>query len=260
MNTRGFALFLLASVATPSLAANSAPQPVPFVDTIPAAVDKPYPGVIRLKVDATDLDRAIMRVEEQIPVENAGPLVLLMPKWLPGNHSPGGPIDKLAGLVIKANGKTLNWTRDTVDVFAFHVDVPEGVKSLDISFQYLTPNAEDQGRIVMTQEMLNIQWEGVSLYPAGYFTRQIQVSPTVIYPRGWRAATALRKAGGASEGVTYQTVNYEVLVDSPIYAGKYFRSDDLGQGVVLNTVADDPKYLAASQQQIQFHRNLVTQA
>src|ERR1700712_3491775 len=197
MNTRGFALFLLASAATPALAANSAPQPVPFVDTIPAAVDQPYPGTIRLKVDATDLDRAIMRVQETIPVAQAGPLVLLMPKWLPGNHSPRGPIDKLAGLVIRANGKTLTWLRDPVDVFAFHVDVPAGVRALDVSFQYLTPNAEDQGRVVMTQEMLNIQWEGVSLYPAGYFTRQIQVSPTVVYPKGWKAATALRGTSGA---------------------------------------------------------------
>jgi predicted metalloprotease with PDZ domain len=264
MISRAFAIGLLVSVATPALAANSAPQPAPFVDTIPAAVDQPYPGVIKLKVDATDLDRAIMRVEETIPVANAGPLVLMMPKWLPGNHSPRGPIDKLAGLVIKANGKTLTWLRDPVDVFAFHVDVPAGVKALDVSFQFLSPNDGDQGRIVMTQEMMNIQWEAVSLYPAGYFTRQIQISPTVIFPKGFKPATALRKAGGqeskSGDTVTYQTVNYEVLVDSPIYAGKYFRADDLGQGVTLNTIADEPKYLAATTAQIQLHRNLVTQA
>ena len=265
MITRALAIGLLVSVATPALAANSAPQPVPFVDTIPAAVDQPYPGVIKLRVDATDLDRAIMRVEETIPVTGAGPLVLMMPKWLPGNHSPRGPIDKLAGLVIKANDKTLSWLRDPVDVFAFHVDVPAGVNALDVSFQFLSPNAEDQGRIVMTQEMLNIQWEAVSLYPAGYFTRAIQISPTVTFPKGFKPATALRHTGaqggsGSGDTVTYQTVNYEVLVDSPIYAGKFFRADDLGQGVTLNTIADDPKYLAATTAQIQLHRNLVTQA
>jgi predicted metalloprotease with PDZ domain len=260
MISRAMAIGLLVSVATPALAANSAPQPVPFVDTVPAAVDQPYPGVIKLRVDATDLDRAIMRVEETIPVVGAGPVVLMMPKWLPGNHSPRGPIDKLAGLVIKANGKTLTWLRDPVDVFAFHVDVPAGVKALDVSFQFLSPNAEDQGRIVMTQEMMNIQWEAVSLYPAGYFTRQIQISPTVVFPKGFKPASALRKSSGSGDTVTYQTVNYEVLVDSPIYAGKYFRADDLGQGVTLNTIADDPKYLAATTAQIQLHRNLVTQA
>jgi predicted metalloprotease with PDZ domain len=264
MLLRGFALALLVSTAAPALAANSAPQPVPFVDTVPVAVDKPYPGVIRLKVDATDLDRAIMRIEENIPVTGAGPLVLMLPKWLPGNHSPRGQIDKLAGLEIKAGDKVLTWTRDPVDVFAFHVDVPAGVKSIDVSFQFLSPNAEDQGRVVMTQEMLNIQWDAVSLYPAGYFTRQIQVSPTVIYPKGWKAASALRRVSGpksrTGDTVTYETTNYEVLVDSPVLAGKYFRSDDLGQGVTLNTVADDPKYLAASTAHMQLHRNLVTQA
>ncbi|WP_293881957.1 peptidase M61 [Sphingomonas sp.] len=260
MFTRVLAAALLVSTAVPALAANSAPQPVAFVDTIPAAVDQPYPGVIKLKVDATDLDRAIMRVEETIPVAGAGPMVLMMPKWLPGNHSPRGPIDKLAGLVIRAGGKTLTWRRDPVDVFAFHVDVPSGVRALDVSFQFLSPNAEDQGRIVMTHEMLNIQWEAVSLYPAGYFTRQIPIQATVVYPPGFRPATALRKSGGAGDTVTYQATNYEILVDSPVYAGKYFRADDLGQGVTLNTIADDPKYLAATPQQIALHRNLVTQA
>jgi predicted metalloprotease with PDZ domain len=260
MLSRGLPLALLVTIATPAIASNSAPQPAPIIDTIPPPVDKPYPGVIRLNVDATDVDRQIMRVEETIPVTGAGPLVLLSPKWLPGNHSATGPVAKLAGLVMKAGGKILVWKRDPVDVFAFHVDVPEGARSLEVSFQYLTPNAEDQGRIVMTPEMLNVQWEGVSLYPAGYFTRQIQVSPTVTYPNGWKAATALRKVGGSTEATTYETTNYEVLVDSPVYAGKYLRSDDLGQGVTLNTVADDPKFLVASPAQMQLHRNLVTQA
>jgi len=157
---------LVALLASPALAANSAPQPVPIVDTIPAAQDLPYPGTIQLRVDATDLDRAIMSVQETIPVAKPGAMTLLFPKWLPGNHGPRGAIDKLAGLVIKANGKTLSWTRDPVDVFAFHIDVPGGARALDASFQFLSATAEDQGRIVMTQEMENIQWEAVSLYPA----------------------------------------------------------------------------------------------
>ena len=35
-----------------------------------------------------------------MPVQ-PGPLTLLYPKWLPGNHSPTGQIEKVAGLVIK---------------------------------------------------------------------------------------------------------------------------------------------------------------
>ena len=108
---------LLATTAFPAMAqvpaGNSAPvAQAPFVNTIPDAVDTPYPGTIKLVVDATDTDRGIFRVKETIPVAKAGPMALLFPKWLPGAHSPRGEIEKLAGLVIKANGQVLPWTRE----------------------------------------------------------------------------------------------------------------------------------------------------
>ena len=68
------------------LAANSAPQPLPIVNSIAAARDVPYPGTIRLEVDATDTARAIFTVRETIPVVGPGPMTLLFPKWLPGAH------------------------------------------------------------------------------------------------------------------------------------------------------------------------------
>ncbi len=251
---------LFVSVAVPAIAANSAPQPVPIVDTIPAARDVPYPGTMVLKVDATDLDQNIFQVSQTIPVAKAGPMTLLFPAWLPGNHAPRGQIEKVAGLTIKAGGKTLIWKRDPVDVYAFHIDVPAGTRSLDVDFKFLSATAGDQGRIQVTREMLNLQWEAVSLYPAGYFTRQIPVSATVTYPAGWQAATALRPTSTNGSTVTYGTVNYEVLVDSPVFAGKYFRKDDLGQGVMLNTVADSAKELVVSDDVLAKHRELVTQA
>ncbi len=250
---------LLAATASPGLAVNSAPQPMPIVDSIPPARDVAYPGTMTLKVDATDIDRALFRVQQRIPVE-AGPLTLLVPQWLPGNHAPRGQIEKFVGLVVKAGNRTLTWKRDPVDVFAFHVDVPEGVGAIDLSFQFVSATAADQGRVMVTPEMLNLQWEAVSLYPAGYFTRRIPVSATVTYPRGWQAATALRPTATTANTVTYETVSYETLVDSPVFAGKYFRKDDLGQGVTLNTVADTAKELVAAPETIALHRNLVTQA
>ncbi|CAM3191898.1 hypothetical protein SPAN111604_09605 [Sphingomonas antarctica] len=155
----------LVAAAPLALAANSAPVWVQHVDTIPAPQDKPFPGTITLKVDATDLDRRIYTVQERIPVAASGSTTLLMPKWLPGNHSPRGQIEKLAGLVIRANGKIIPWTRDPVDVFAFTVNVPDGVANLDVSFQFLSATDGDQGRIVVTPDMLSLQWEAVSLYP-----------------------------------------------------------------------------------------------
>jgi predicted metalloprotease with PDZ domain len=260
MFSRAAAALLLVATTTPALAANSAPQPVPIVETIPAAKDVPYPGTMALKVNATDLDRGVFTVEQRIPVAGAGRMTLLYPKWLPGNHAPRGQIEKLTGLLIEAGGKTLKWTRDPVDVYAFNVDVPAGTKALDVSFEFTSATAADQGRIVVTQEMMNLQWEAVSLYPAGYFTRQIPVTASVTWPKGWQAATALRPTATSGDTVTYGTVSYDVLQDSPVFAGKYFRKDDLGEGVTLNTVADDPKELVVAEPILQLHRNLVSQA
>src|SRR5678816_2357754 len=94
-------LFALAAMSPSSVHAQTAPP-----------VDTPYaPGTIAIHVDATDLSHRIFRVSEKIPVQ-AGPLTLLYPQWLPGNHSPSGPINKLAGLVITANGQRIARPRD----------------------------------------------------------------------------------------------------------------------------------------------------
>ncbi len=159
------AAMLLASTAgaPAALAGNSRPQPVAIVDTIPAARDTPYPGTITLAIDATDVRRGIFRTREHIPVAAAGPMVLLFPKWLPGNHSPTGQIEKLAGLKISADGKPLAWKRDQVDVYAFHINVPQGARAIDVELQFLSATAENQGRIVATTTMLSLQWNSMSL-------------------------------------------------------------------------------------------------
>ncbi|MEG3163941.1 peptidase M61 [Sphingomonas sp. PB2P19] len=240
-------------------AGNTAPQPVPFVDTIPDAVDTPYPGTLLLDVDATDTQRGIFRVKETIPVAKSGPMALLFPKWLPGAHSPRGEIEKLAGLVIRANGKVVPWTRDPVDVFAFHIDVPAGAKTVVAEFQFVSATKPDQGRVMMTPTMISLEPNLVSLYPAGYFTRQIPIKMTVTYPTGWTAAGAV-PAKVAGSVYSYDTTNYEILVDSPTLAGKYGKVWPLSPKVDLNVFADSMGQLAATPAQIDAHKRLVDQA
>jgi len=228
--------------------------------SIPEARDVAYPGTMTLEVDATDTDQGIFKVHQIVPVVNAGPMTLLFPEWLPGNHAARGQIEKLAGLVIKANGKVLEWKRDAVDVYAFHIDVPAGARQLDISFKFLSATEPDQGRVVVTPDMMNLQWQSVSLYPAGWFTRRIPVSVSVTWPQGWKAATALRPVSNTGNLVRYQTVDYETLVDSPVFAGRHFRAEPLSANVTLNVVADEAKYLAATPAQIDAHKRLVDQA
>jgi predicted metalloprotease with PDZ domain len=238
-------------------------SPAPLRPAIPAPQDRPYPGAIRLAVDATDTTRAIFRVHESIPVQS-GSMVLLFPKWLPGNHGPSGPIDKLAGLTIRAGAAKLAWTRDTIDVYAFHVTVPDGARALDLDFQFVSPVETKEGRVVMTPEMLNLQWNAVVLYPAGFFSRDITVQPSIKLPQGWKFGTALEIAS-ASGGVTaFKPIPLNTLVDSPVFAGRYFARVDLDPGagvpVHMDIVADRPDELAINSSELDAHRNLVQQA
>ncbi len=262
MHRTALASILLASAAAVPAqvpTGNSAPQPAPIADTIPAAADQPYPGTITLNVDATDTQRGIFRVTETIPVAKAGPTVLLYPAWLPGKHAARGEIEKLAGLVFKAGGKVIPWRRDPVDVFAFHLDVPEGAKAIEATFQFISATKANQGRVVMTPEMLSLQPNSVSLYPAGYFTRQIPIQMTVKYPAGWTAAGAVpAKVSGST--YAYDRTNYEILVDSPVLAGRHGKTWPLSDRVTLAAFADTPDSLAATPAQIDAHKRLVDQA
>jgi len=259
MNNRALPI-LFALMPLFTHAQNSAPEALPIVDPIPPARDIPWPGVIALSVDASDNTRGIFRVSETIPVAAAGPLTLLCPKWLPGNHSDTGTIAQLAGITFNAGGHSLPWRRDPVDVFAFHLDVPVGTSSVEAQFQFLAPTDAAQGRIVTTPDMLNLQWNAVALYPAGYYVRRIKVEASVKLPDGWKAATALEPSSQDGATIHFKQVSFDTLVDSPMFAGANVRVETLAPGVRLNIVADQPEQLAATEEQIQFHRNLVTQA
>ena len=231
---------------------------------IPPPADTPYAGTLKLHVDATDLDHRVFRVHEEIPAQ-PGALTLLYPQWLPGNHAPRGPIDKLAGLVIRANGKTLPWRRDPENVYAFHVDVPAGASAIEAEFQFLSPLDTGQGRVVMTPDMLNLQWNTVALYPAGRNASQVQIAASATLPAGWEFATALERGGAASTGkIDFKPVDFATLVDSPMFAGRYFKRIDLDPGakvpVHLNLVADEAKYLEIKPEQLKAHQELVKQA
>lgn len=253
---------LLVTASTPAIAQESAATfsyPSALGHNIPTAADKPYPGVMKLKVDATDIGRAIFTIEQTIPVAATGDVVLLFPQWLPGNHAPRGQIEKIVDLEFLVDGKQVQWTRDSLDVFAFHFDVPQGAKNIVAKFKFASATEKDQGRIVMAPSMLNLQPNSVSFYPAGYYVRHIPVEMEVKYPAGWQQAGAL-KATKRGDSFIYERTNYETLVDSPIFAGKNYRRDQLSPTVAANWFADNAKDLEAKPEQIEKHKKLVTEA
>ncbi len=238
----------------------SKPAYVAPESSIPEARDIPYPGEMKLLVDARDNRQGIFRVTQTIPVPGPGQFTLLFPEWLPGNHAPRGEIEKLTGLVIEGGGQKLEWLRDDVDINAFHVDIPGGVSEIIARFQFTSPTVSNQGRIVMAPAMLNLRWHNVSLYPAGYYVRQIPVQATAIYPDGWQSATSLRRERTEGNMVVYESTDYGTLVDSPVFAGEHFRSIELTPEAWLHVMADDPKYLKPKRSHIEKHRKLVREA
>jgi predicted metalloprotease with PDZ domain len=228
------------------------------VEIAPAPQDMPYPGVIALKVDATDIEHHIFAVHESIPVK-PGVLTLLYPQWLPGNHAPRGPIDSLAGLMMSIDGRRVDWARDPVNIYAFQVEIPAGANQLDVEFQYAAPLVPGEGRTIMvTPEMLGLQWNTVVLYPAGYYASRIEVAPELTVPQGWELGTALDIQSRRASSVSFKQTSLETLVDSPVFAGRYFRSIPLDPAVRLDIVADAPvDYETIRPEQLTAHRKLV---
>jgi len=250
--------------AVPAYADPAPPLPVPLPPRVAAPQDRPFPGTIALCVDATDLDRHIIHVTETIPVPAGENLTLLLPKWLPGNHSPSGPLPELAGLTFTAAGRDLTWQRDPVDMFAFHIDVPANTPAIEASFDFLSPIDGKNGRVVITPNMLDIQWRPEILFPAGYYQRDIKVQACATLPETWQYATALETAHASRGKIEFKPVPLETLLDSPLYAGRYVSRIDLDPmgpaPVRLNVFADKPEDLKIAPDDLQAHKNLVQQA
>jgi len=241
------------------------PMPVPMPPTIAEPVDKPYPGAIQLSVDITDLTDRVEKVHEEIPVEpGAKEMVLLYPEWLPGDHSPTGPISALAGIVTSVDGKRVQWVRDRVNMYAFHVPLSDGGKTVGLDFDYLSPIKGSAGRIEISDVMADLEWNEVVMYPAGYFSRGISLDTTLKLPAGWKYATALETASDASDTVRFERTTLNTLVDSPLYAGLNYSRIDLSptptDTVHLNIVADKPEDLKMTPGQLQAHKNLAAEA
>jgi predicted metalloprotease with PDZ domain len=292
MRTVHAALIALLCVAMPlpasTLAAESAAPGAPPRAT-PAPRDVGFPGLIEIDVDLTDLDQRVIRTTQRIPC-TGGSITLLYPRWLPGNHAPTGPIESLAGLVIHAQDvrgerKRLAWRRHPLNSYAFEIDAPAGTIALEVALQFATALTAEQGRRVITPELLGLQWEKSLLYPAGHYVSRIRVRPVIRLRPGWTYASALREvdrvtvapaepATGAAlhslastlthERVQFADVTLERLVDSPLFAGRHVRRIELDGNArgpaYLTAFADRPALLETQPAQVEAHLRLVREA
>src|SRR3954465_5176036 len=221
---------------------------------------KSAPPKLTLAVDATEAPRKIFHAKETIPV-TPGTATLYFPKWIPGEHGPTGPIADLAGTKFMAGGKELAWHRDSAEMFTIYVDVPQGVNSLDVSLDFLSPTeGQFSGGASATEKLTLVSWNTVLLYPKGWTSDQITVTPSLKLPAGWQYGTAL-EGGGTGETLQFTPVSLTTLIDSPVLTGQYFKKFDLDGDLkhTLNVAADSATALEAKPETIQHFKNLVTE-
>ncbi|MGA7158812.1 MAG: M61 family peptidase [Acidobacteriaceae bacterium] len=243
---------------------------------------------ITLSVDLTDAPRKILHATETIPVE-PGPMTLVYPEWIPGEHGPTGPIINQAGFIITTpSGQRVKWERDLVDMYSYHITVPAGTTQLNIKMDFLATggaNFTEGGSTSANLALLS--WNTVLVYPlsgpppgnlAATNVDNIMVTPSITIPAGWHFGTALDPTGGATEAgvpdgrslpdgvkasshATFQTVSLYQLIDSPVLAGRWFREIDLAPDVTpkhyLDLAGDGPEDIALSQQHIEQFSKLV---
>ncbi|HEY6147671.1 MAG TPA: M61 family peptidase, partial [Thermoanaerobaculia bacterium] len=220
-------------------------------------------GPIRLDVDARDVPRKILHASLVIPAA-PGPLTLLYPKWLPGEHGPTGPIADVAGMKITAGGRALAWTRDPVEMYAIHCEVPPDAASVEVALDYLSPAASGgfSSAASATTQLAVISWNQVLVYPKGLSSDALLFAPSLRLPAGWSHATALEPQAGspaAADSLRFATVSLTTLVDAPVLAGAHLRSIPLAPDHRLDIAADGEPALAIDDKTLAACRNLVAE-
>lgn len=223
-------------------------------------------GPIKLNVDATHATEKVVHARMEIPV-TAGPLTLVYPEWIPGEHGPTGPITDLTGVEFFAGGKRLTWRRDLVDMFAIHLNVPEGTSTLEVRVDLVMPAPPEgfSSGASATTQLDVLSWNQLVLYPYTKDTNtdNIQVVASLKLPSGWHYGTALQAAGESNGEITFQPVSLTMLIDSPVIAGAHFRRIPLTpEGPIqhfIDIAADGDAALDMPQETIDHYKRLVAE-
>ncbi|HEV2710205.1 MAG TPA: M61 family peptidase [Edaphobacter sp.] len=221
--------------------------------SFPAIAQKP---AIKITADLSEAPRKLYHAEIEIPV-TPGPVTLITPEWIPGEHRATGPVSDITGIVFTANGQILPWRRDDTNLYEYHLTVPAGVTTLHAHLDCIVTSR-------VSQKLAVLEWEKLLLYPANTPVKDIPVQPSVTVPAGWGIGTALTPTGtGAPAAVNtgvdeadhattpgattthYAATTVEQLEDSPIITGQYFHEFSLAPEITpkhhIDVVADSPE-------------------
>jgi predicted metalloprotease with PDZ domain len=199
---------------------------------------------IQITADLSEAPRKIYHAEVDLPVSE-GPLTLITPEWIPGNHRPTGPVEDITGVVFSIDGKAIPWRRDDADLYEFHVTIPKGATTLHAHLDCIVTSR-------LSQKMAVLEWEKLLLYPAHTPVKEIAIQPALKVPAGWGIGTALTPQSAGSyplpaDGATtrFAVTNVEQLEDSPVITGQYFHEFPLAPEITpkhyIDVVSDAPE-------------------
>lgn len=202
---------------------------------IPEPIDRAFAGIVELHVDATDVARRIFNVRLRIPVQAAGPSMLLYPRWESTSHGPSLSVSNLAGLSLSADGQPLPWRRHPVDAHAFQLDIPAGARALEASYQIIV------GADALHPDLVVVPWHRLVLYPAGWYTRNLMVRASATLPPGLAPVSSLDVEAMQAGTIELAPVPLETLLDSPLHAARHLSRiplDSTGDApITLNLIA-----------------------
>lgn len=230
-----------------------------------SAANSPIAGkrAIALEIDVTGTAVGIIHSHLVIPA-TPGPLDLAYPKWIPGQHSPKGPINEIIDLRFSSGGKALNWKRDELDMYLYHLIVPDGVEAIESDMDFACSKLDDKfsNAVGATEEMAVVSWNQLLLYPADMRKNEVHFTAKLRLPPNWRYGTSLPVAHEAAGMVEFETVPLITLIDSPVIMGEHFRVMSLGgdKQARMDIAAESEEALQMSAVQTNQFESLVREA
>jgi predicted metalloprotease with PDZ domain len=188
------------------------------------------PPVMQITVDASEINRKIIHGSTTIEFDGDS-LSLLYPKWIPGIHGPGGPIQNLTRFhVTDESGTVIPWERDWSDPFRFLVGTAPDETNVTIELSYICSQPTDLSwgsDCTGTSALGVINWNPITVYPEGAPVRDLRVEPRMLVPSGWKYATAMPTTEMRGDTIVFETVSFEELIDYPVICGRYMNSYEI---------------------------------
>ncbi|MBI4328051.1 MAG: M61 family metallopeptidase [Chloroflexi bacterium] len=224
-------------------------------------------ATLRLEVDAREISRQLLHARQEIPAP-PGPLALWYPKWVPGTHAPGGPVQNIAGLRLETpEGKPIPWRRDEAEPYRIACTVPDGANRVVVRLDYICnqPSVNSVGVDSFGNAQLGvIDWNTCLLYPEGVSIDDLRVSARLLLPHKWRFGTALKAAQEADGSVEFKTETLRDFIDCPLICGEHFRTIDLKvkdlPPTFLHLTSESPAAIQLEDPVVEKYRRVVSEA